>query len=129
MKKITSNDALYYTEDLLNRAFIQFVLLGDTAKTLIEGFHTDLDGQIDIGILNKDYTESGKRVLLSVLPRDSKVTKKEISFVYGEIPVKIKIIHKNYQFFEHPEHIIHKISDFCVPNPFDRYYKSRNLIQ
>jgi hypothetical protein len=129
MKKITSNDALYYTEDLLNRAFIQFVLLGDTAKTLIEGFHTDLDGQIDIGILNKDYTESGKRVLLSVLPRDSKVTKKEISFVYGEIPVKIKIIHKNYQFFENPEHIIHKISDFCVPNPFDRYYKSRNLIQ
>lgn len=129
MKKITSNDALYYTEDLLNRAFIQFILLGDTAKTLIEGFHTDLDGQIDIGILNKDYTESGKRVLLSVLPRDSKVTKKEISFVYGEIPVKIKIIHKNYQFFEHPEHIIHKISDFCVPNPFDRYYKSRNLIQ
>lgn len=129
MKKITSNDALYYTEDLLNRAFIQFILLGDTAKTLIEGFHTDLDGQIDIGILNKDYTESGKRVLLSVLPRDSKVTKKEISFVYGEIPVKIKIIHKNYQFFEHPEHIIHKISDFCVPNPFDKYYKSRNLIQ
>lgn len=129
MKKITSNDALYYTEDLLNRAFIQFILLGDTAKTLIEGFHSDLDGQIDIGILNKDYTESGKRVLLSVLPRDSKVTKKEISFVYGEIPVKIKIIHKNYQFFEHPEHIIHKISDFCVPNPFDRYYKSRNLIQ
>lgn len=129
MKKITSNDALYYTEDLLNRAFIQFILLGDTAKTLIEGFHTDLDGQIDIGILNKDYTESGKRVLLSVLPRDSKVTKKEISFVYGEIPVKIKIIHKNYQFFENPEHIIHKISDFCVPNPFDRYYKSRNLIQ
>lgn len=129
MKKITSNDALYYTEDLLNRAFIQFLLLGDTAKTLIEGFHSDLDGQIDIGILNKDYTESGKRVLLSVLPRDSKVTKKEISFVYGEIPVKIKIIHKNYQFFEHPEHIIHKISDFCVPNPFDRYYKSRNLIQ
>jgi hypothetical protein len=129
MKKITSNDALYYTEDLLNRAFIQFVLLGDTAKTLIEGFHTDLDGQIDIGILNKDYTESGKRVLLSVLPRDSKVTKKEISFVYGEIPVKIKIIHKNYQFFENPEHIIHKISDFCVPNPFDKYYKTRNLIQ
>lgn len=129
MKKITSNDALYYTEDLLNRAFIQFVLLGDTAKTLIEGFHTDLDGQIDIGILNKDYTESGKRFLLSVLPRDSKVTKKEISFVYGEIPVKIKIIHKNYQFFENPEHIIHKISDFCVPNPFDKYYKTRNLIQ
>lgn len=129
MKKITSNDALYYTEDLLNRAFIQFILLGDTAKTLIEGFHTDLDGQIDIGILNKDYTESGKRVLLSVLPRDSKVTKKEISFVYGEIPVKIKIIHKNYQFFENPEHIIHKISDFCVPNPFDKYYKTRNLIQ
>jgi hypothetical protein len=129
MKKITSNDALYYTEDLLNRSFIPFLLLGDTAKTLIQGFHSDLDGQVELGVLKKDYTESGKRVFESVLPRDAKITKKSITFTYGEIPVKIKIIHKNYQFFENPEHIIHKISDFCVPNPFDRYYKTRNLVQ
>jgi hypothetical protein len=129
MTKITSNDALYMTEDWLNRSFIDFLLLGETARTLIQGFHSDLDGGIELGVLKKDYTESGKRVFESLLPRDTKITENLITFNQGEIPVKIRIIHRNYQFFKNPEHIIHKISDFCVPNPFEGYWKARNLIQ
>ena len=129
MKKITSNDALYYTEDLLNRSFIQFVLLGQTAKDVMVGFHNDIGEKVTLGVLRKDYTESGSRILKSVLPRDSDITKNSISFIYGETPVKIKIIDRNYAFFKHPEHIIHKVSDFCIPNPFNNYWKARNLVQ
>ena len=129
MTKSTSNDALYITEDLLNRSFIPFFLLGKTAKTIMDNFGSDLDGDITIGILRKHYTKSGKSALKMLLPRDTNWGENELTFLQGGIPVSIKIIDRNYSFFNHPDRVIHKISDFCVPNPFNKYWRTRNLIQ
>ena len=132
MKKITSNDALYRVEDLLNRSFVQFVLLGNTAKTIIDNFGTDLDdGDITLGVLRKHYTKSGASILKALLPRNAEYSKNKIEFKFKDCDsnIVIKIIDRNYAFFKNPDMVIHKISDFRVPNPFSKYWKTRNLIQ
>lgn len=133
MKKITSNDALYRVEDLLNRSFVEFVLLGKTAKTIVDGFATDLNDEDDItlGVMRRHYTKSGASILKALLPRNTDYSdnKIEFKFIDCDTNIVIKIIDRKYDFFKHPDMAVHKISDFRVPNPFNKYWKTRNLIQ
>jgi len=129
MKKATSNEALFFIEDQLNRSQIPFFLLSETAKQARDGFLGGFDGDITVGVLKKDYTKSGSSILKMLLPRHTDYDDKLIKLNYNGINVEIKIIYRNYQFFKNTDIVIHSLSDFCLPNPFNNYWKSRNLIQ
>jgi hypothetical protein len=129
MKKATSNEALFFVEDQLNRSQIPFFLLGETAKQAREGFSGGFEGDITLGLLKKDYTDSGSSILRMLMPHHTEWGDKKITVVYNGVNVEIKIIHRNYDFFKNTDIVIHSVSDFCLPNPFNKYWAARNLIQ
>lgn len=129
MKKATSNEALFFVEDQLNRSQIPFILLGETARQAQNGFESVFEGDIQIGVLNKDYTQSGRSTLKMLMPYHTEWGDKLIKVVYNGVNIEIKIIHRNYSFFKNRDIVITSISDFCLPNPFNKYWSARNLIQ
>jgi hypothetical protein len=125
----TSNKALNFTEDILERSSLKFFLLNDTAKQVVDSFGNDILGDISIGILKKDYTESSSKMFKQLIPLDAEVSDKEVTFTYDGVKISIKIIHRKYNFFNHLNIVSNKFSDYLIPNPFKKYWKARNLIQ
>ena len=119
--------ALHDIEDLMDRMLCPFILLGTTAKSCIE--MVDLTGdKIEVGVKAKQFT---KEITESI-----KVYKPEavwndngISYKVDGLPVYIKIIHRNYKFFEYLDQRVYQYGDYWIPNPFYKYWKARFLIQ
>lgn len=121
--------ALYFLEDVMGRALIPFMLLGDVAKSVIENLDVEVTTPIEIGIKKKHYTEYARKTLPMFLPPDTVYGDKEITFTWDNTPVTIKIIHRDYKVFDVPDKVFYKITDFDIPNPFSTYWKQRNFIQ
>jgi hypothetical protein len=83
--------------------------------------------KIEIGILDKDFRETTRRLFSTFLPN---VELKDIIIIEGEgVPIEIKIIKKHYKFFEHPDNVFYMADEYKIPNPWYRYWKSRFLIK
>lgn len=121
-------EALYYLEDLMDRAGLPFFLLEGAAKQV----HDDLAylslNQIDAGIEEKNVRDSGKKMLKLVLP-SIQIDQNTISFDYGGVPIVLWIVHKKWKFFQNPDTVFYGTVNFQVPNPFENYWKSRFLIK
>lgn len=119
--------ALIYAEDMMRRSQIEFMLFGDTAYSVYYNTFPKYN-KINLGIKAQDFTEFGRRIL-SMTVKDAVIDEHKIKFNSEEgIPIEIRIIHKNYPFFEHPEHILFHMDDYCIPNPFEKYWKVYRLI-
>lgn len=125
----STEQALYFVEDIMQRAMIPFVLLGDIAKAVIDNQDVIVNDPVTIGITRRSYTEYAKSTLPMFLPPDTIFANKEIKFEHNGTPVNIKIIDRNYQVLKNPDQVFYRITHFNVPNPFDKYWKMRNLIQ
>lgn len=45
------------------------------------------------------------------------------------VPVKLKIIERRYKFFENPDQVFYGVDEFRIPNPYQKYLKSRYIIK
>ena len=130
-----------HLDDIMNRCLIPVTLLNDTALTIKEG---RLGGnQLDIGVRAADLTESSLSTLKTlakgedlnlgikdfnvIISPEEKI--KEITWNYKGIPVTIKVIHREYNFFKNPDYVWYWGETYNIPNPFDKYYKARHIIQ
>jgi len=120
--------ALYYLEDVMDRAQLPFFLLEGAAKQVYDDVPYLSLNQIDAGIQEKYVQESGKGLLKIVLP-NVYIDQNTISFEYNKIPIVIWIIHKNWKFFKQPDTRFYGIVNLQIPNPFKNYWKSRFLIK
>jgi len=126
----TSDSALYFIEDILQRSSISFILLGDTAKTIVDsvdGFDSTVTGDITIGILKKDLTESGQSFLKMLIPGIEISDNMELE--HEGTKIKIKVINRNYKVFKAPDFKFYKVTEFNIPNPFRGYWKMRHLVR
>ena len=123
------NKALFDFEDLMERCLTPFMILDETANCLNDRGRL-LDGdRVSVGVEVRYLTPE----VLSTIEtyKGVKLDKEQKSWMYmvDEVPVVVKLIHRKYKFFENPDRKFYFGGDYLCPNPFDRYYKSRFIIQ
>ena len=141
------NAALFYAyHDVFDPSFCPCLVIGETARQMVDGEKLHLLPYIELGILEKDLAEDPKRYLESILKGDSitrgprtdwKIGKDLIEFNYksdehpehGVVPVKVKIIKKYQKFFHYPDTVFYDNSEYRIPNSWERYWKIRKLIK
>lgn len=125
----SSEEALYFVEDVFGRAMVPFVLLGETAKAIIENADRRVESKIEIAVHEKQLTEYGVSTLKMLLPPDAKWTKSKIVFEHHETPVEVKILKRHYRFLMNPDQAFYRLTHFRVPNNFPKYWKARFILQ
>jgi len=139
--------ALFYAaHDVFDPSFIPCLLLGETARQIVEHERLHQLPYIELGILEKDFTEASRKYLPAILKGDSlsrgprtdwKIEKDLIEFDYksnehpehGNVPVKVKIIKGHQKFFEYPDTIFYDYSEYRIPNSFEGYWKVKDSIK
>lgn len=125
----STEEALYFVEDIFSRAMIPFVLLGETAKSVYENLDREVNTPIEVGITKNNLTQYGKSTLKMFLPPETEWGSKKITFTHQGTPVTIRVIHRKYSVMEKPDQVFYKITNFKIPNPFEKYWKIRGVIQ
>lgn len=119
--------ALYDVQDVLERALCPFVLLGETARSLKETAFLSGDG-VYIGVLKKHITKESKSTIQIYLGKHE-IREDGIDYDVNGVPVHVKFITKNYQFFKNQDFTFYMANEYKLPNPFETYWKARYLIQ
>lgn len=129
-------DALFHVQDALDRAQIQFVLLDEVAKQMVDQEDPLLEAsEVSIGIRSQDFSESGSSTLRSIIPNagwESILHGEELanlSYSHGSVPVVLWIIHNDLDVFKHPDLKFYYQTEFRLPNPFATYWRQRDLIK
>ncbi len=122
------HDALMDVQDALERSLMPFILLEGAAKQLYENSSYLTLNEISVGVLEKEFTESGRSLLRMVRPK-AEFTYENVTYDFKGVPVIIWIIHKNYKFFQNPDSRMYCLSEFRLPNPFMAYWRARFLIK
>ena len=134
------NAALRANYDLCE--YLPYLIMGYTAKGAKEG---KLYGnKIEIGIEKNELVKpllDGVRTHIEVEIDRGRCDYKEISDDWIKytwklnksdpvaVPVECRIIHRNYQFFKFPDHVVYNYDEFRIPNPINKYLKARYIIQ
>lgn len=120
--------ALYFVEDVMGRAMIPFVLLGDVARSVVDNLDQEVNQPIEIGVLKKHYTEYAKSTLPMFLPFDTEYGDKKITFIHQGTPVTIRIIHRKFKVLDNPDRVFYRLTHFGIPNPFEKYWGMRRIV-
>lgn len=122
------HEALLYTQDMLERCMIPFVALDDLAHSFMYNEPSFKMEELSFGVMRRHWTESG-RAMFRTLVKGADLTNVNVSFYYKSVPVVIWIIERDYAFFKNPDSKYYCATEFCIPNPFRDYWKSRDLIK
>lgn len=120
--------ALFDVEDLMGRALVPFILLGETAKSVKE--EELLSGTaVDVGVRALDLNEFSLRTI-KTFTFEGGFNKTDWGYQYTShgVPVRISVITKKWKFFENPEKVFYGPATYFVPNPFIDYWKTRFLV-
>lgn len=121
------DNALLAVQDSCSRCVMPFMLLEGIAKQMRENVPFKLK-EITLGVKEKDFTKFAKSIFTMLHP-EAEVTPDYIFLRVDGVPVIIWIIHRKYKFFERPDFLWYKRTEFLIPNPFDKYWKARFLIK
>ena len=123
------HDALMHIQDLLERSQIQFILLGETAKQIDTMDIATLElPYIHLGVLKKDWTQSGSQTFKSLAPSIN-IEDNIIDYEYNGVPIGIQIIDKDYPFFKNPDTRIYYLTEYKIPNPMSLYTEEMGNIK
>ena len=119
--------ALDWTEDTLSRAQVPFFLLGETLRSVCED--NQVNGEkIEVGVLRKYLTKSCLG-LLDLLVPGSKIEDGYIRFDKDGVPIEIKVIERRFKVFERPNFLFHRVGEYKIPNPLEKYWKQRYFVR
>lgn len=126
-------DALFFTQDLLERCLVPFLVLGTVGRQIAEQDDPILQAsRVELGVMKNHYTEGTKSMFLSLLEQQHISFENEdedVAFEYKGVPVFVKIIKGSYPFFKYPNTKFFFVENLALPNPFDAYWKIRKEIE
>ncbi len=121
------HDALFFAQDILERSSIPFMVLGETAKCIIDNELPNLTGdKVEVGVTKRHLTRSCLETLKSLVKC---TVDNDIKFDYHGVPVEVKVIEGNYSYFTNPDVRYYHVTEFKTPNPFPEYWENRDNIQ
>ena len=123
--------ALLYIEDILQRALVPFQVVGKAGLDLYNNLGLEADG-VDIAILRNDLPLEASKTLTAYLDNEfsndfDKYTK-SFTFDYSGVPVRVKVIEGDYDFFKNPDFRFWMATQYKIPNPFMSYWEKREEI-
>jgi hypothetical protein len=128
------NQALFWIEDIFYRSLLEnkFILLKETARSIKED--NLLAGEsIDIGIEHRYLTKEVRSVFNEYL--EDRYHEKPVidwdkgfTVVRDGITINVKFIKRKYGFFTQPDSTFYVGESYSLPNPFNTYWKTRNII-
>ncbi len=134
--------ALYNVGELLGMCMVPYILLKETAKDVAAGPERLNEGTgIYVGIPKNSVTPELKSLIRTFKDHvdltygnqgrivDFKEDENGYSWMERGVPVYIQIIHRSYEFFKRPDFKFYRLEEYRIPNPFDKYWKARFLIQ
>lgn len=118
-------DALFFIQDMLERSSLPFILLGNTAKQIIEQEDPLLyDYKLTLGIRRRDYHPSGASMLKGLLPQID-IYEDRMFYIHDNgVPIYIKIL-EDETWFNNPDVRFYYQTEFKLPNPFIDYWEKR----
>ena len=123
------NDAFFFLEDTFERALMPWVTLKETARAVINDDPTLMEDGIDVGVWENDMTQYGKMVLEMVLGSYKPTGMPRVwKFDYKGIPITIRVIYRSYPFFAHYDKKLYYFEYIAIPNPFQDYWKQKDLV-
>ena len=113
--------------DFLEQLTIPGFVVGDTSRSVYD--NKDLSGdKVTFGITEPEYKESTKSMAKTLRP-DIEMTEDEMRYEVDGVPVIFKVIHRKYEFLKNLDKKFYQYDDYLVPNPFEKYFKSRYIVQ
>jgi hypothetical protein len=125
--------ALYDIQDILERAQCPYVLLKDTARSIVDKQKLEGDG-IYIGVMKKDVNETALSTIKFYLtgvrdPRTTELRENGFDYEWNGVPVHVKFIERKYKFFKNPDFRFYMANNYSIPNPFENYWTARFIIK
>lgn len=114
--------------DLMERGLVEdnILLLGDTARAVVDG--KPLYGDcLEVGIERRYVTPLVASVFKQFMGAEDPYH--SFTFNIGKVPVKVKVIQRVYGFFKNKSAVNYDYRWFLVPNPFEKYWKARHIVQ
>lgn len=129
-------EALWHAQEIMERCLFPFVLLGETARSIVEDKAIKGD-KITFGVRRADalthYTNTlstlASNIDFHVGIQDYRQTPEGFFWTFKGIPIEIKVIHNKYNYFDNPDQVYFWGETLKIPNPFSKYYSMRNLIK
>ncbi len=125
-------DTLRWIADLLESSQIQFLVLGDLIRPMVENVPANVE-KIEIGVMKNSWNDTTKSLLKTFFLRTPfegvNLDVPILKLNYNGTPVEIKIITRNYEFFKNPDMSYYWADEYKIPNPWAKYLKSRYLIK
>ena len=116
------NTALRALEDVMERMPIHYLLLDETARLIHD--ERELKGsEITIGIYKLDVTDGIKTAFEQYAK--AKIGENEFTCAIEGVPVKVKLINKDKEYFEFPDSKVYNGGFYKIPNQFERYWSER----
>lgn len=123
----TINAAMRYIYDQMERCLIyNYVILGDAGKAINEERQIDTD-EIEVGIRKAEMTAERRSFFNEWGYKEDEKGNWHTSF--EGVPIAFKVIKRNYDFFKRPDLRYYDVDEYHIPNPFEKYYKARFIIQ
>ena len=124
------NKALFWIDDTLDRSQIPYLLGGELARQLFDNEDAGkfiVADKIELITHERYVTKDTFGLLKTFIPWVEK--DKVIKLEYEGVPIEIKVLKRKYKFFEYPDLKFYMRDEYQIPNPFERYYKARFIIQ
>ena len=130
------DEAFNHFNDIMDRCLCSFVLFGETARSIKQDEKLQGDG-IYAGVRILDFTQSTSSMLTTMASNvdihlgieNFKKTEKVFNWEFKGIPIRIKLVHRRYKFIDNPDFVWYYAENYKIPNPFNKYWKMRFLIQ
>ncbi len=112
---------------------VDFIFLGDMAKSLKENRRPTIVPEIDLVMSRNQLTKEVKSLF-----ETWKFTQEPYGYSYEysvpikwhiKIPVKIYVYNQKFKLFDNPDVVWSGWDKACVPNPFPNYWKARHFIK
>ena len=122
------NAALLDTFDLMQRCVLDttFVVIGEAAKCLYENRGLDCNG-LDFAI-ERRYVTPEVTTTLKDWVKGLEMNESGFNYIFEGVPIRFKYIEGKYDYFKYADIKIYGPEIYKIPNPFNAYYKERDLI-
>ena len=123
------NKALLDIEDLMARAFVDFFPLHETAECIKRQKPLTGDAVYVGATIKHMRTRFAAETISAFIGKGVEDVQHDFEYNVGEVPVRVKVITRNYGFYKYPDRTIYEYGDYLLPNPFETYWKARFLVR
>lgn len=118
--------ALYYAYDFMDRALINFCLVGTTADRVLK--HMELDGDgIYIAVRRLEWEAGGRRIADAfALPLKDDGT--IVHYDFEGVPITLYVL-EDSQTIQQPDVQMYHAEGFRIPSPYDQFLKDYPFIK